>query len=280
VNVPRFWASAREDASVAGRVLPLVAFGWSHESHAEAQAMARQRLARVVERVRRGEELPKGYAYGDRPVREEILRETPGEGGAPSALVTRNRYGALVLNTARALFIDVDVPQARGPGLVARIFGRAKPDPEAAILERVRTALRGAAGASFRIYRTAAGFRVLATDPPFEPDSARARELLAAAGADPHFVRLCEVQRCFRARLTPKPERLGLARPPATWPRETEAERSAFADWLRIYEAKSAHRAVCRLVDSAGFGRVHEEIAPLLAIHDGECRVGSDLPLA
>ncbi len=263
-----------------GRELFVRAWGWSQAGVGEAEAMARERLARLVERVRRGEALPTGYAYGDRPLREEILRELPGADGEPTALVTRNRYGVRVLNTARALFIDVDLPAPRARGALAWLLRRPKDDPAAAVLERLRAALRGVAGGSFRIYRTAAGFRVLATDPPFDPDSPRARQLFEAAGADPQFVRLCAPQRSFRARLTPKPHRCGAARPPGSHPRETPADAHAFAEWLRAYEAASAGHAVCRLVETAGFGRVHEEIAPLLALHDAETKVGSDLPLA
>ena len=265
---------------VRGRELLLSAWGFSQTSAVEAQAMARERLARMVERVRGGEELPRGYAYGDRPLREEILRELPGGDGEPAALVTRNRHGALVLNAARALFIDVDLPAARRRGAVDWLLRRPKDDPAARVLERLRTALRGVAGASFRIYRTAAGFRVLATDPPFDPDSPRVRQLFETTGADPHFVRLCAAQQSFRARLTPKPHRCGVRRPPGSHPRETAADASAFAEWLRGYETASARQAVCRLVETAGLGRVHEEIAPLLALHDAETKVGSDLPLA
>jgi hypothetical protein len=279
MNIPKFWASARQEADVKGRRIPLLTWGWSNESRAGAEAKARERLARVLERVRRGEDLPKGYGYADGPVREEFLREVPGADGEPAALVTRNHYGALVLNAKRALFLDVDVPRRGILGhLATRLFGRA--DPEAARLDRLRTALAGVAGASFRIYRTAAGFRVLATDPPFDVDSPRARQLFETAGVDPHFVRLCAAQKCFRARLTPKPERCKLVRPPHVYPLETDAERQAFAAWLRDYEIACARHKTCRLVESVGLGRVHEEIAPLLAIHDAETKVAADLYLA
>ena len=44
-------------------------------------------------------------------MREETLTELTGEDGALLAVVTRNRYGAEVLNTERALFADIDVPE-------------------------------------------------------------------------------------------------------------------------------------------------------------------------
>jgi hypothetical protein len=279
VKIPRFWSSAEGDAEVRGASHLFRAFGWSDASVGEAQAMARERLARLLDRVRRGDALPRGYDYGARPLREEIVRELAGERG-PAGLVTRNRHGALVLNAARALFIDVDLGAARPRGALGWLLRKPKDDPEAAALERIRTALRGVAGGSFRIYRTAAGFRVLATDPPFEPGSARSAQLFEAAGADPQFVRLCAAQESFRARLTPKPHRCGISRRPPAFPRDGDAAARAFAEWLRAYDAASARHAVCRLVDSAGFGRVHEEIAPLLALHDAETKVGSELPLA
>jgi hypothetical protein len=279
VKIPRFWSAAEGEVEVRGSPRVFRAFGWSEASPSEAQALARERLARVLDRVRRGEDLPRGYDYGDRPLREEIVRELPGEQG-PAALVTRNRHGALVLNAARALFIDVDLPAPRSRGALGWLLRRPKDDPEPAVLERIRSALRGAAGSSFRIYRTAAGFRVLATDPPFEPGSARASQLFETAGADPRFVRLCAAQQSFRARLTPKPHRCGVHRRPPAFPREDGAGARAFAEWLRAYDAASARYAVCRLVETAGFGRVNDEIAPLLALHDAETKVGSDLPLA
>jgi hypothetical protein len=279
MNIPRFWASARQEADVAGRSLPLRIWGWSNESVSAAQAKARERLARVLERIRRGEELPKGYAYADRPVREEILREIPGADGETLAVVTRNRYGALVLNAKRALFLDVDVPRSGWiSGLATRFFGRT--DRVAAKLDRLRAALAGVPGASFRIYRTAAGYRVLATDPPLEVDSQRTRQLFETAGVDPHFVRLCAAQKCFRARLTPKPERCHLVRPPHVYPLETDAERQAFAEWLDDYAIACSRHNTCRFVESVGLGRVHEEIAPILAIHDAETKIDADLYLA
>jgi hypothetical protein len=61
-------------------------------------------------RVSSGEPFPERYAFADRPIREEILRELRDPWGASEAIVTRNGYGAEVLNTARLLFADIDDP--------------------------------------------------------------------------------------------------------------------------------------------------------------------------
>ena len=48
--------------------------------------------------------------YYDRPPREEIVREIAGASGQTDAMLTRNSYSALVLNTPRLMFIDIDIP--------------------------------------------------------------------------------------------------------------------------------------------------------------------------
>lgn len=280
MNIPRFWAPARGEARRGRRTLALLSWGWSDESRAEAEARARESLARLVERVLRGEDLPRGgYGYGTRPLREEIAEELRGADGEVAAVVTRNAYGALVLNAARALFIDVDLPPARRTGLFQRWFGPSEPDPADAVLERLRETLRAQPGVSFRLYRTAAGFRVLATDPLYQPGDPASRTLLEKAGADPAFVRLCGLQQSFRARLTPKPWRCGRPLPPGRYPRE-DAAAARFARWLADYEAASASFATCRFLECVGRERVDPELAPLLRLHDEVSGASSGRPLA
>jgi hypothetical protein len=84
-------------------------------------------------------------------------------------IVTRNSYGSLVLNAARALFVDVDLPQESLGARLGAWLGMTRHRPEAETLARLKAVLACAGGSSFRIYRTAAGFRVLATDPVFTP---------------------------------------------------------------------------------------------------------------
>jgi hypothetical protein len=61
----------------------------------------------------------------------------------------------------------------------------------------------------WRIYRTRAGLRLLATQGLVEADSDVADGVFEALGADPLYRKLCKTQKCFRARLTPKPWRCG-----------------------------------------------------------------------
>ena len=258
--------------------LPLVAWGGG-EDEAAARSGAEARLARLSDRVRRGEPFPDAYAYGSRPIREEIL-EAIGSDAEPRAVVTRNRYGARVLNAARILFLDVDLPEGGEPGLLGKLFGGKS--PEAAALDKLRAALDKAGKGPFRVYRTAGGFRALATGREFDPSGAEARDLMNATGTDPWFVRLCLAQKSFRARLTPKPWRMELKPPPGEYPRGDPGIEERFQEWLAEYEQASQGYATCRFLETVGKGGMVGEanVEDLVALHDRATRAGEALPLA
>ena len=156
------------------------------------------------------------YACGSRPPREQILETLVSSDGSAAAILTRNAYGAVVLNAAYMLFVDVDLPPPTLRDRLARLVGRTGIEPAPA---RLRERLESIGG-SFRLYRTAAGLRVIATDRIFTPGSPNAERLMRELGADPAFVQLCRAQKTFRARLTPKPWRCGLQAPSSDFPRQ------------------------------------------------------------
>lgn len=109
--IPRCWAKADgEYKAPDNRQFKFSVWGWGADD-ASAKREAASRLQRLLERVRRGDQLNRAYGYGNRPLREEIL-QILGDGAPmePTAILTRNRYGAVVLNTARLMFLDVDIP--------------------------------------------------------------------------------------------------------------------------------------------------------------------------
>jgi hypothetical protein len=266
VKIPRYWRRADGDAPDGRR---LTAWGWSAEDPDEAHRVARQRLTAMLDRLHRGEELPRGYAYGERPLREEILEDVHDTRGGLAAVVTRNSYGSVVLNAARVMFVDVDLPAATLRQRLGGLLGAAS-TPESATLTRIRSGL-GSDEGSYRIYRTAAGFRVLATDPLFEPRGARAEQIMRALGADDSFVHLCKVQDSFRARLTPKPWRCGVRNPPGRFPRDLD-EQAAYARWRLDYDRLAQAHATCRFVEAAGRGRTHEDARSIVSLHDRSTR--------
>ena len=166
MRFPTFWARATHG--------PATVWGWSDASPEDARASAAEKARRLADRLRQGERPPacRGY-YPDRPLREPVIRELPGEGDTVAALVTRNAYGAEILNASDALFVDIDLPETRRPGFLARLLGARQPaagEPppgEAAALARAADWAAAHPGWSWRVYRTARGLRLLATHRAF-----------------------------------------------------------------------------------------------------------------
>jgi len=282
--VPRFWAHC--DGTVwepDGQEIALRCWGCSPTSAADAEVDARRRFQAQESRFASGRpsELdPRTYTYGRSLLREELIEEIPGSRGATVAIRTRNRYGAEVLNAANALFLDVDLPADSLMGRIGALLRGRSTSLQVRTLERLRGALERAAQGSYRIYRTAAGFRVLATDRMHEPGSDAAIELMRAAGTDPAFITLCGVQQCFRARLSPKPWRIGQPRPPTSFPYASQADEARMRRWQAEYLKASEGWAVCRFVETVGPRQVHPDIARLVDLHDRSTRATADLPLA
>lgn len=273
----RYWGRAEgEGRTPDGDSLRLAAWGWSDSSLAEAQASAREKVRRMVERVARGgADALSRYGYGERPLREPVL-EAPGRDG--ETVITRNSYGCEVLNTARGMFIDIDLPEPKSVGLLGRLLGRAAPpDLQAEALARIDAWLVRNPGWGFRAYRTFAGLRLLATHAPVD---AGGEAVMSALGADLLYVRLCGAQRSYRARLTPKPWRCGARALGVTWPFADMDTESRFREWQEAYAAKSRGFATCSFLKSLGNPVVHPEIGALAELHDTRTRATSGLRLA
>ncbi|PKW27616.1 hypothetical protein [Phycicoccus duodecadis] len=130
-----------------------------------------------------------------------------------------------------------------------------------------------------RVYRTAAGLRVVVTGADAPPTSARARDILTALGTDPLYLELCATHASYRARLTPKPFRVGMPALPVRWPCADDAEERRWLRWVDEYERAAAAFAVCRLVSASGPVPSAAE-QRLVELHDERSGVGARLPLA
>ncbi|KRE38828.1 hypothetical protein ASG73_00180 [Janibacter sp. Soil728] len=251
-----------------GRRVPLRVWGWSIESAAEAADRARQRLAAAVEQLTRGRP---GFDYYPRsPLREELLHEVRGADGALLGAVTRNRMGVDVLNTDVVLFADVDLPQQR-KGLLRR---KVLADPGPA-LARIAHWAAAHPRLGVRTYRTAAGLRVLITGLPTGPPDLG---ILVELGSDDLYVMLCGHHETSRARLTPKPERVGTGRIPHSWPYDAQTGPVA-TTWLGDYARACTGHAVCELLSVTGPPPDPDEVA-LVDLHDRVTQASSGLPLA
>ena len=173
--VARFWAEARAEGRSPDRhPTSVLRFGWSQHSPQEAQRMAEERAAEALARRVRGEFVPhreptRPYeAAADLPIREEIVEEHS------QAVLTRNCYGALCLNTERVMFVDVDEADTElascvgclvgGLGGIAAGIGLAFWNglpPKGAAKRVFRYALIGAVAGAFLLGWLSAAFRRL-----------------------------------------------------------------------------------------------------------------------
>lgn len=166
--------------------------------------------------------------------------------------------------------------------IVASLRNRAGGGSEQISVRRIQQFAAAHPDWRLRIYRTPAGFRVLALHRLFSPSDAEAAACFKALGTDPVYVRMCVKQRCFRARLTPKPWRIGMEsrfKSQGVWPVRPERlpERRA---WVQAYEAKAAGFAACRFHSELGNGGIHPDARQVQQIHDEICRANQALPLA
>lgn len=268
--------------------------------------VARDIARKVAERVAAGDQKAKQYGYGDRPLPEPVIQELRDESGSASAVITRNVYGALVMNARDLMFVDIDregssaATSAAGQDIVqdvaqelisglSSLFGKPKPagppmpvqqpvaaDPVVAEIQRV--AARN--NLSLRIYKTAAGYRALIFNMRFDPASGQSDAVLREFGSDALYMRLCKMQESFRARLTPKPWRMGMSQPPVSFPFEGANDEARFYQWVAKYTAASAGYATCRFVGGFGGGSIETGFPALIAYHDQETKASSGLPLA
>lgn len=136
---------------------------------------------------------------------------------------------------------------------------------------------------SVRVYRTPAGLRVLVTHQTFQPGDTEVAEFFAAVDTDPVYVRMCLHQQCFRARVSPKPWRIGIRdhlRPrPGVWPVAAEYLPQR-ATWIAEYDATATSFAACEWIDSLGSGLTHSDVRPVVELHDDLSRATQKLPLA
>ncbi len=108
MKIPKYWAKSSQAVQQSGgQPYQVVTWQWSDVSWEEAQHKADDRVREVADKVRSGVQLDR-YGYGERPLREEITQGVTNNPGREVAIVTRNLYGALVLNAENAMFIDID----------------------------------------------------------------------------------------------------------------------------------------------------------------------------
>jgi hypothetical protein len=280
----KYWAPDEAQVKAGSRSWTLRAYGGSNQSLDDARRRAREVAERAASAISAGRP-PADYDYAERPLREEIIEEISA-GDETIAVITRNSYGSLILNTSQAMFVDVDYPlNSNGAGDTATLGGALKsfwgrltgqsakqsppaPSQDEALLARFNKVTNSHAGLGIRVYRTAAGYRLLATSRPYDPMSSEVETLLSDFGSDALYTRLCKAQQSFRARLTAKYWRCGAAKPPLRYPWTNTEEESKYRQWEQAYHERANHFAVCSHIANLGDPAVCDEVAPVMELHD------------
>ncbi len=220
-----------------------------------------------------------GKYYGVPKANSEEVVCRSASAGVVNAIITRNHYGSLVLNASRTLFIDVDGDDL---GMQQHVDAALRNTGESwqGMFNDLCVVLQNESNEGFRIYRTAAGFRLLATTHEYQPGSLQSNRLMQTVGADAAFVELCRIQQNFRARLSPKPWRCGTKLPPNSYPRKSIVQQQTFAHWRSQYDRACCQRATCKYLGHIGPSDLHECIAPIIELHDRETKAFESLPLA
>ena len=276
MKIPKYWARGFYSTQThTGKPVNFSCWHWSDRSYEDALDQAQQRARRMAAIYINGQRLDR-YTYGERPIREEVV-EVLSNSWNELGIITRNAYGALVLNAPKAMFVDIDFKP--GEGKPRGLFVKSGP-PEANYLPAIEQWVRRNPSLGLRVYRTAAGLRCLVTSDTFDPTHPSTLSMMQALGSDPLYMHLCRQQESFRARLTPKPWRCGVTMPPGRYPWDSPLAERQHRQWQAEYTQTAASYAVCRLVASYGDARVHSELEPIVALHDRYCGVASNLSLA
>jgi hypothetical protein len=159
----------------------------------------------------------------------------------------------------------------------------AKGGVEGSVRTRIARFIAGHPEWHLRLYRTPAGMRVLAMHRTFDPEEPAVADCFHALGVDPIYARMCHNQHCFRARVSPKPWRIGIPghmRPrPGVWPVNPERlpERNR---WIEAYEHVARNHASCRFIEAVGSDVVAPEAQAVQVLHDELCQATGASPIA
>lgn len=242
-----------------------------------AKQKAQSRIKLWIERLKLGKSIA-DYEYFNAEIREELIEEIYNDEQRLIAGITRNRYGALVLNTDALMFVDIDIPSLTFFEWFNSLLGK-KTDKRKQTLNYIKSCHANYAKLNFIIYETFAGFRLIITGHDDSINAAKTTALFNVLKADKLYVKLCKVQHCFRARLTPKPWRCQSEKPPYYFPRDS-IQQTLFEHWLEQYQINSEQYVVCYKVEQLGNYSLSSDEARIIALHDDYVLQKKPLPLA
>jgi hypothetical protein len=230
---------------------------------------------------------------------ETVLEKLPGMG-----IITRNRYGAEILNADSVMFVDWDVPSRnmyefvpKPQGFLASlrktIFGLS-PTQDIAARQAMEAWIRtekieleakvirkiDELDLNLRLYETRNGFRGIVTSSLFQPEDSLTQDLMTYLEVDKLYARLCRFQGTFRVRLTPKFWRIGIQERPVYKPVQDQKTLQFMQRWVEMYNTKSSSYATARFIKQIGTNTNDPVILETINLHDTRCKALQALELA
>ena len=269
MKIYKYWVVEKQKILIDGNPQEITCYGGSNVSMEDARAKAREKAAKIERKIAGETHLFDRY---EAEIREELLRIIDDH-----SAITRNRYGAQVLNTENMMILDIDKPKpASGGGLAGLFKKKDTRPPKEQIFEMVRNlAMTKYKEYGFRLYETYQGTRVIVLGRDFDPRADETKRMMHEFNSDPLYTTLCIKQGCYRARLTPKPYRMKLRDYKVKYPRD--GEDGEFQRWLSEYESVSRDFSVCKLIEQIGASQYVNDVVRL---HDDMTGVGYPLRLA
>lgn len=258
MKIFKHWMAEKRRVNIQGENKEITTYGGSNSSIEEAALRAKEKMDKIIRKINGERDIFEEYQS---EIREEILQTLD-----ERTIITRNRYGAQVMNAERLMFLDIDKPKSAGLG---GLFKKSTPEGDKEkiydMVKKLATASKYQ-GLAFRIYETFQGARVIVLGRDFDAQEHDSLVMMKEFNCDSLYTAICRKQACFRARLTPKPRRIKMESYKVKYPRE--GMDAAFETWLTAYERESRYFSVCRFVEQVGtspFGmpeavRVHDEI--------------------
>lgn len=240
----KYWATEKQTILIDDEVeQTITCYGGSNSSTEEARIRAKEKAEKIKRKIKGERHLFDEYEV---EIREEILRIIDDH-----AAITRNRYGAQVLNAENLLILDIDKPKSSG-GLAGLFRKKDTRSPKEQIFDTVRqlAATPKYQEYGFRIYETHQGARVIVLGRDFDARDRDTVRIMSEFHCDPLYMTICQKQGCFRARLTPKPYRMNMRRYKVQFPRE--GDDPELQQWLVDYERESRNFNTCRFIEQVG----------------------------
>ena len=259
----KYWTVEKRKLLIDGTEQEINCYGGSNNSVEEARLRAIEKAEKIQRKIAGEKHVFDRY---EAEIREEILQMIDDH-----SAITRNRYGAQVLNAEHLMILDIDQPKSIGGGLSGLFKKKDVRPPKEQIFDAVRqlAIMSKYENYGFRIYETYQGARVIVSGRDFDPRAVETKKMMDEFNCDPLYVTLCIKQGCYRARLTPKPYRMNMPPYKVIFPRE--GVDINFQRWLADYERESRNYTVCKFIEQVGANHAMNEVVQL---HDEITGVG------